>query len=218
MKKLLFFSLTLLLISFLWGCDKEQPILPTIVNGQVLEQGSNKPLEGVKVVLMEGTYGGLGSGTYSFYPVDTFFTDKDGKYSYEHTIPFDKKVYELWYFKDKYFDLSNVSENDRITRVDYNKTISPVTKMFPFAWLTIRVVNEKPFDSSDQIKIGGPWEAASGDDWYYGNNVNDSFTKMTKGGKKSAVKWFVYKNNNSQSFIDSVFLIPNDTTFYTIKY
>ena len=112
MKKLLFFSLTLLLISFLWGCDKEQPILPTIVNGQVLEQGSNKPLEGVKVVLMEGTYGGLGSGTYSFYPVDTFFTDKDGKYSYEHTIPFDKKVYELWYFKDKYFDLSNVSEND----------------------------------------------------------------------------------------------------------
>jgi 5-hydroxyisourate hydrolase-like protein (transthyretin family) len=132
MKNLIILILSIFTLSFLVSCDKDDPILPTIVNGQVLEQGSNKPLEGVKVVLMEGTYNGIGSGTYSFYPIDTFLTDKNGKYSYEHKTPFDKKAYELWYFKDKYFDISSVSENDRITRIEYNKTKAVSTKMYPF--------------------------------------------------------------------------------------
>lgn len=218
MKKLLFLSLILLIVSFLASCRKDEPVPPTIVNGQVLEQGSNKPLEGVKVVLMEGTYNGIGSGTYSFYPVDTFLTDKDGKYSYEHKIPFDKKAYELWYFKDKYFDINNVSENDRITRIEYNKTKVVTTTMFPFAWLSVRVINDKPFDASDRVEVAGDWQSGGGYLKFYGNKINTTFNKQVRGGKKSEIFWWVYKNNTANFNIDSLSVNPNDTSYYTIKY
>jgi hypothetical protein len=218
MKNLIIFTFSILVISFLVSCDKDDPILPTIVNGQVLEQGSNKSLEGVKVVLMEGTYNGIGSGTYSFYPIDTFLTDKNGKYSYEHKTPFDKKAYELWYFKDKYFDISSVSENDRITRVEFNKTVQNVTKMFAFAWLSIRIINDKPFSVGDRIHIIGPWDAASDDNWYYGANINDVLTKTIKGGKLIRLSWDIYKNDKAVYSSDSIYIKPSDTTYYQIKY
>ncbi len=204
-----------MIISFLVSCDKEQPIPPTIVNGQVLEQGTNKPLEGVKVVLMEGSYNGFGSGTYSFYPVDTFLTDKDGKYSYEHKISFDKKAYELWYFKDKYFDISNVSENTRITHVEYNKTQSVTTKMFPFAWLTVRVINDQPFDAGDLLSIG-----ATNKDWYFhGKSVNNVFTENVLGNQKQKISWIIQRDGKwGQVFIDSTYCKGHDTTYYQLKY
>ena len=71
MKKSFIFLAIPLIISFLVSCKKDNTVLPTVVNGQVLERGTNKPLEGVKVVLMEGTYQGLGSGNYSYSPIST---------------------------------------------------------------------------------------------------------------------------------------------------
>ena len=56
MKKLFHFLCIIFIISVLASCRKDNTIPPTFVKGQVVEQGSNKPLEGVKVVLMEGTY------------------------------------------------------------------------------------------------------------------------------------------------------------------
>jgi hypothetical protein len=217
MKKLIFISFSILIISFLASCKKDPEILPTIVNGQVLEQGSNKPLEGVKVVLMEGTYGGSGSGTYSFYPIDTFLTDKDGKYNYEHKIPFNKKAYELWYFKDKYFDNSSTGENTRITRIEDNKTKSVITKMFPFAWLTVRVINDKPFDDDDKGEVSGEWSTGQYIK-FQGKDINSTFTKKIRGGQKTELYWWVYKNNTAKFHSDSIYMTPHDTTYYTLKY
>ncbi len=92
-----------MIISFLGSCKKDEPIPPTIINGQVLEQGSNKPLEGVKVVLMEGTYSGLGTGTgtFNYYPIDTVLTDKNGNYSYNNPSSLSSqgsKDYMLWFW------------------------------------------------------------------------------------------------------------------------
>jgi 5-hydroxyisourate hydrolase-like protein (transthyretin family) len=203
-----------LFFSLLVACNKEDPTPPTIVNGQVLEQGTNKPLEGVKVILMEGTFGGS-SGTYSYYPIDTFLTDKDGKFSYEHKIAASRKAYELWYAKDNYFDISSISFNDKTTRVSLNKTLNTTIKLVPFAWLTIRVVNES---SSDKIKIGGPWEAGGLDDIYVGKNVNLEFTKKTQGGLKAGILWWITKNNDLKFHSDSIYVKPHDTTYYQIKY
>ncbi len=215
MKKLIFLSLTFLIISFLGSCKKDEPTPPTIVNGQVLEQGSNKPLEGVKVVLMEGTYGGLGSGTYNYYPVDTILTDKDGRYSYQNPKVKSSKDYVLWFYKDQYFEITD-TQNE--VDVETNKTINPVTKMFPFAWLSVRVINDKPFGIGDRIHILGQWEAASDDDWYYGNQVDEVFIKVVRGGLKTGLRWVYYKNDKSMSISDSIYIKPLDTAYYQIKY
>ena len=214
MKKLLFISLTCLIISFLGSCKKDPVILPTVVNGQVLEQGSNKPIEGVKVVLMEGTYGGLGSGTYNYYPIDTILTDKDGRYSYQNPTMESLKDYVLWFYKDKYFEITDIQDE---VNVETNKTINPVTKMYPFAWLTIKVVNDKPFDSSDEIGISGEWSTGEYTR-FYGKEVNTTFTKKIRGGRKTEVYWWVYKNNSSIFNIDSLYTKPHDTSYYQIKY
>ena len=219
MKKLLFIPLSILIISFLESCKKDPVILPTVVNGQVLEQGSNKPIEGVKVVLMEGAYNGIGSGTYSFYPVDTFLTDKDGKYNYEHKIPFDKKTYELWYFKDKYFDINNISENDRITRIEYNKTKSITTKMFPFAWVSVRLLNLE--NKYNYIYFTGIIEGSNSDKVFIGKSTNTVFNKKVKGNVKLPLFWNVRDTDKlgiEESFYDTIFVKKLDTLFYQIKY
>ena len=189
--------------------------MPTIINGQVLERGSNNPLEGVKVVLMEGTYNGSGSGTYSYRPIDTMITDKQGRYTYKDIIQGDLKDYILRFYKDNYFSITD-AQNE--VSVEWNKTSSPITKMYAFGWITIRVVNDKPFDYFDKIKIGGLWDAGGLDDTYYGKNTNVTFTKKIRSGEKVALKWFVSKNNTSVSFIDSIYIKPQDTTYYQIKY
>lgn len=181
MKQFSFLFITLI-ISFLSSCDKDDPIPPTIVNGQVLEQGSNKPLEGVKVILMEGTFSGS-SGSYSYYPIDTFLTDKNGKYFYEHKLAASRKAYELWYAKDSYFDISNISFNDRTTRVSLNKTLNTTIKLVPFAWLKIHLVNIKPINSEDRIYLVGPWESAYSDRNFYGAKIDTNFIKKVEGGK-----------------------------------
>ena len=217
MKKSFNFLAIILIISFLGSCKKDNTIPPTIVKGQVVEQSSNKPIEGVKVVLMEGTFG-KSSGTYSYYPLDTFLTDKSGNFTYEHKLPQTLKAYRLWYFKDNYFDISSVSDNVKVTDIEDNKTINPKIKMSPFAWLKIRVVNDKPFDEFDEIKIGGPWEAGGLDDRYYGKKVDITFIKLTQGGKKSDLTWWVYKGKDAKFTQDSVYIKPRDTTYYEIKY
>jgi hypothetical protein len=217
MKKLSFILSFLLFICLLIGCRKDPEIPPTIVNGQVLEKGTNKPLENVEVVLMEGTYNGFGSGTYSFYPVDTFLTDKNGKYSYEHKIPFNKKAYELWYFKQDYFDISNIEDNTKVTYVEDNKTVNTTVKMFPFAWLTVRVINDKPFDVDDEGAVGGEWSTGQYLR-FQGKNINSTFTKKIRGGQKTELYWWVYKNNTAKFYSDSIYVVPRDTTHYTLKY
>ncbi len=214
MKKLIFLSLSILIISFLGSCKKDPVTLPTVINGQVLEQGSNKPIEGVKVVLMEGTYGGLGSGTYNYYPVDTILTDKDGKYSYQNPTVKSSKDYVLWFYKDQYFEITDTQDE---VNVETNKTINPVTKMFPFAWLSIRVINDKPFDAGDKLEVGGEWTTGQYDR-FQGANVNTIFIKKIKGGKKTDIVWWIIKNNIIKSLSDSIYVKPLDTTYYQIKY
>jgi 5-hydroxyisourate hydrolase-like protein (transthyretin family) len=215
MKNLIILILSIFTLSFLVSCDKDDPILPTIVNGQVLEQGSNKPLEGVKVVLMEGTYNGISSGTYSFYPIDTFLTDANGRYSYEHKILSSRKIYELWYFKSTYFDISNVGENDKVTSVEENKTKSVVTKMSPFAWLKIRVINDKPLDDSDILSI----RVTDQERDFFGDKINQTFIEKVRGNRKQKIHWIIQRNLKwGQGVNDSIYCKGHDTTYYQLRY
>jgi 5-hydroxyisourate hydrolase-like protein (transthyretin family) len=214
MKRLNFLIFTLLIISLLSSCDKEEPIPPTIVNGQVLEQGSNKPLEGVKVVLMEGTYNGTGSGTYSYRPIDTVLTDKDGKYTYSSLTKGDLKDYVLWFYKDQYYIIDNSPEQ---VSIKWNKTSEVITKMFSFAWITIRVTNSIPFDENDKVEVGGEWTTGQYNR-FQGKDVNATFTQKIRGGIKTEVVWWVIKNDIIKPYIDSVYIKPLDTTYYQIKY
>jgi hypothetical protein len=215
MKNLIILILSIFTLSFFASCCKEPTIPPSIVNGQVVEFGTAKPIENVMVVLMEGTYGGFSSGTYSFYPIDTFLTDANGRYSYEHKIPSSRKIYELWYFKSTYFDISNVGENDKVTSVEENKTKSVVTKMSPFAWLKIRVVNDKPFDDGDYMSI----EVTDQDRKFYGDKVNQTFIEKVNGNAKQKFSWIIQRNLKwGQVFIDSVYCKGHDTTYYQLRY
>jgi 5-hydroxyisourate hydrolase-like protein (transthyretin family) len=217
MKKSIFLFSILLIISLSSSCDKEDPILPTIVNGQVLEQGSNKPLEGVKVVLMEGTFSGS-SGTISYHPIDTFLTDKEGKYSYEHKLSANGKTYELWYFKDQYFDISSISNNERTTYIRLNGTVKANVKLVPFAWLSIRVTNTNPFNQFDVLKARLATD--SGKEYtFVGNGSQGGFSEMVKGEGKTLLRWSVNRNNQwSNTTIDSIYCKGHDTTYYDLKY
>jgi hypothetical protein len=219
MKKLSFILSFFLFICLLIGCRKDPEIPPTIVNGQVLEQGTNKPLEGVKVVLMEGTYNGSSLGTYSYYPVDTFLTDKSGKFNYEHKKPFNGKSYEIWYFKQDYFDISNIEDNTKITYVEDNKTVNTTVKMYPFAWLSIHITNNQPLEEFDFLRLT-IYDNSGKDYNFMGNNVNEVLIKKVVGNSKNTIRWSLYKNSKwTTTIIDStIYCKGRDTTLYELKY
>jgi hypothetical protein len=213
MKKLSFiFAFGILLTAF-WGCEKEDTT--TNVFGQVIEAGSNKPVEGVKAVLMAGQYNGISTGTFSYYPIDTVLTDKDGRYAYK-----DLKInshHIIRFFKDKYS-----SDNTSVNGIDVelNKTINPVTKIFAFGFLKIRVLQVT--DDYHQIKVDGPWDAAALEDlfWESIKKVDTTFTKKVKGGQKAFMWSSAYNNlTKTSGYIkDTIYIKPHDTTYYEIKF
>jgi hypothetical protein len=208
MKNLIILTLCVIAIFSTVACKKETPKLPpTIVQGKVTEYGTDKTLEGAKVILVEGTTSGS-SGTYSFYPLDTMFTDKNGEYFYEHKLSTSSKAYALWFFKDNYepFQKQWVRENE---------TLTSNIKLFPFAWLKIRVINDKPFGPGDILSI----KVTDQDRDFQGNKVNQDFIEKVKGNTKQSFSWIIQRNLKwGQVFVESVYCMGHDTTYYELKY
>ncbi len=209
MKKLLFFSLTILIISFLGSCGKKDY---TSIEGQVLEKGSNKGIANAKVIFSECVSGdGFGASAICA-DVETVLTNAQGKYIF--TKEKDKATdYRIRAEKTNYgnvypvYHLANAGE--RTKNLDFT--------LPAFAWIKFHVKNVNPFDEKDLIIAPGS-SLANLNYRFYGKFIDTTYILKCFGSDINITDWFVYENNKKEYFQDSLFVKGLDTALYKIKY
>jgi hypothetical protein len=209
MKKIILFQILFSLL-FLWmGCKKDPFDNKTVIEGYVLEYGSEKPLPGVAIYLKK-VEGELLGPTY-WITLDTIFTDSDGYvyYEYNHNnMTIDACVFST---PDGYYPIDLVSINTRRLN-DISRLVDP------YAHLNLHIKNINPVSQSDRIRFAYQFGGPSGWQELYGEAVDEVFDWTVRGNFPSYILWKVTKNNNTLEYSDTLYCSAHDTTFYEIFY
>jgi hypothetical protein len=150
----------------LTGCRKDAPV--EVVAGYVREYGTNKPLDGARVYIMDsnGTFLGPGSNP----TVATAITDANGFYSVpkpEYAIK--ANAYLSGYFTD--------TESETCVCTPTNETD---IILYPQAWLRVKLVNES---GAWGISIPGQTMFDTGQDFHVEKNQDTTTTIIRRGNK-----------------------------------
>jgi 5-hydroxyisourate hydrolase-like protein (transthyretin family) len=143
MKKITFFAIIALIVSFLGSCKKD-PLDDLAedearLQGLVLEKGSKKPIEGATLYLYNCECSIVFGGGCHCTLIDSFKTGKDGRYSftYKYKGQFDGNSFELrakatnQYYKKSGFE--TIGPTDHLI-IDYN------VEFIPKAWVKIHII------------------------------------------------------------------------------
>ena len=138
----------------------------TKIEGVVLEYGTRKPLSNVMVFLDETHYAPFsGGGTY--YPIDTTFTDTEGKFVYDFKhIPdedhlfwdYQVRTQPYLYYPDEYEMESGYQYKNKELIVE------------PYSFIRAHIKNVNPFDDEDYIFVS--FDGGSGGR-FRGRNIDE---------------------------------------------
>ena len=185
------------------GCWKEKE-QKTTVDFRIVEYGTNQPIENARIILKQCESEFLG-GTFCI-ELDTVFTDAQGRFKLD--LSETPLALELGISAENYFAF------DGDYSLLWNRHNTGDIALYPHAWLKVHIKNVNPFDVFDRIKFG--WE--SGEIYYYGQELDTLFTYKLVGNQDFRATWWVFKNNQSSFFVDTLYLPGHDTTFYEILY
>jgi len=183
----------------------------TKIEGVVLEYGTRKPLSNVMVFLDE-SHSAPFSGGGTYYPIDTTFTDTEGKFVYDFIhIPNSDKLkwdYQIrtqpyLYYPDEYEMESGYQYKNKELIVE------------PYSFIRAHIKNVNPFDDEDYIfvSIGG----ATGES-FKGRNIDEINIFFLKGNKKIKILTRLDRNKIETEKIDSIYIKGHDTLDYDIFY
>ncbi len=197
--------LSLLLLS-LGSCDDDTPeVLPhTIIEGQVLEYGTNEPVENATVLLYKRISTGAFTGTDM--RIDTAITNAAGEYSFQYE---DSGKFGLFASADTYFSTNGIEYSNIRSKKMNTRNIT----LDPMALLELHVKNKNPFDANDYINVNGtlsgPW---------HGKDVDIKTTITVRGNKEEQVSWFITKNDSSYNQTELIYCKGHELTKYEILY
>ena len=195
----------------LWSSCDNGGILSgtTIIEGRVLEYGTNEPVENATVTLYERVSTGTFSGTD--LAVETIITDASGRYSFESE---GLGLVGVNATHDNYFE-PNMITYDGIVYNDKNNVDIVID---PHAWLKLHIKNVNPFDENDLLtSYSNPIVGASPEN-SYGQNIDFYTTQKIRGNKNKHIIWWVTKNNIYQEFRDTIYCEGHKTTEYELFY
>ena len=206
MKRIPIIIISIAIILIVSSCDNGSALLPyTIIEGKVLEYGTEEPIENAEVVLYEET----SSGTFSTsdVPIDTILTDATGSYSFQYNGRGQTGVKA---FHDTYFPISRVPYEN----IYYKQRNVENIILDPYALLELHIKNVNPFDGNDYVNVDdliyeGPW---------YGMNVDTLVVKEVKGNHVNDVYWYVKKNGERSNHHGQIYCKGHGITQYEIFY
>ena len=206
MKARLFFFTFLLFLFLFSACSKNNS--ENEVFGRVTEFGTEKPLEGAEVYILDCRISG---STTSCDTVRTLITDAAGTYSSGFPAASNGRTPKIGVALPGYFE-----HDTHFIRKHNDNEIDFV--LDPFAWLSVRVVNEAPAGELDRIRLtfnpsGGGWKELTG------SNVNELLFDIVMGNRPKTIQWKTYSLGEITSqMIDTVEVSAHDTLNYEIRY
>lgn len=209
MKKstLLYLLLGLVMLS---SCGKEDEFEnKTIIQGDILEYGTEEPLTNLPIYLLQLVSGGVFE-PQSWRTVDTIYTDENGHVYYEYNH--NRKEIDLCSFaqSNRHFEIEEKVVNTRQVN-DISQLVDPR------AWFKIHVKNVTQ-ETGDLIDVSGPWGGGSNWDMFYGSSVDTMIIRKIRGNKDTAISWLVQRNGANTKLRDTIYTPGHDTTFYEILY
>ena len=182
----------------------------TKIEGVVIEYGTRKPLANVMVFLDE-SHSAPFSGGGTYYPIDTTFTDTEGKFVYDfiHIPNSDKLKWDYQvrtqpylYYPDEYEMESGYQYKNKELIVE------------PYSFFRAHIKNVNSFDDEDYIFV-----FAGGDgDGFKGKNLDLFEIFKTGGNQKIRIFYRVHKNQMITEKSDSIYIKGHDTINYEIFY
>lgn len=200
-------TISLSLLLFLGSCGKQD--FTTTISGQVLEFGSNIPIENATVYV----YGGEADGNFSnpglfLETIDSAITDINGFYQFS----FDSESYptlRMDALHQNYFPIAHWTQNIFSTK---NNDIDII--LDPHAWLELTIKNIAPTDNFDVIYVGNTSGFRNINDMY-GSDIDTTVIGLVKGNDPDLkVIWFA----NSEGFNEKKYCPALDTTRFEILY
>jgi hypothetical protein len=202
MKKTMLFLLSIIASSWLIalsGCKKNP-----IVQGQVVEFGTNTPIPDATVKLSECDGDVLGS--FLCTNVGTTTTDDKGNFSFDQEgFQVSADAYQYWASGDDFEVLQGKKG-----------CYDPVTiTLFPYVWLKVRLIN-----TSGAYELVSSQLDALSPRIRLDQGQDTIFTKKLQGNKKFTLFYNVWTFPDvfGKSNVDSVFCVGHDTTNLTITY
>lgn len=205
MKKIIqLFTMSMLLLSFV-SCGKNKT---TIIEGTILETGSDRPVEDALVLIeQEYTTGSLSGVRYT---IDTVYTDSEGYFKWETEEEPDRSYGIGTIGKQGYYgkDWKYTPYYQYITYLDhYNETMF----IDAYAYLHL-IVEDVPEIESEYCRIGGTIVLGAFD--LFGENINEYY--ITHGNIEKTISYRLF-------YSDTMKIIPinvpaRDTISYYIKY
>lgn len=202
------------------GCRKEPEEIELTVSGTVSDPFAGATLDGVDVRLAVNEVT-AGIWNNSYVSLDQSTTSSDGRFSYtfEQRNAVD---YRLRWSKDGYFDNETfIDPEDITTAMAYDQNYALYSK----AWFKVQLVNSNPFDQSDyviyqQTRGAGNCNACcqSTQMTLNGPDVDTTMTCTLYGDQWVKYEYVVYRNNQINSYTDSVYVQPFDTTSVQVLY
>lgn len=125
------------------GCTKDNSGVGNDSGIHVKQYGTGTPIANAMVVI---TRGALGSGVGTA-PVETLYTDNEGKTRYTGSIDRNYMYYAEAY-KNNYFDT-----HDNQASVSSATNYSPTIYMYAYSYVKLHVKNVNPFDHFDWIDV-----------------------------------------------------------------
>lgn len=182
----------------------------TIIEGYILEYGSEEPLVNLPIYLLELESSEI-FGSQVWRTIDSVFTDENGYVYYEFNH--NEMTIDLCSFSqsDKHFEIEEKVVNSR--------QINDISQLAdPHAWIKIHVLNVNLVDGTDLIDVTGPWGGGGLDNVFYGSMVNVIIKEKIRGKRNTSLSWFVRKNGVESKLRDTIYTAAHDTTFYQILY
>ena len=142
MKNVIFLILAVTLLAYT-SCKKDPFENKTIIEGHILEYGSEKPLPNVRIYLQR--LDGPAYGPYHWTVVDSIFTDANGYVHYEFN------------HNEGTIDKCTFKTPNRYYKIDFavvnSSRVNDISRsVIPYAWVNVHVKNVNPFNTSDLIR------------------------------------------------------------------
>ena len=202
----LFLFVTLLTLLF-FSCAKNE--YKHEVSGRVTEFGTEKPLEGVQVHILDCR---ISNAYVSCDTAKVLLTDAAGNYSTPFQSASNGRTPMIGVSFPGYYEHDN-----HFIRKQNDNEIDFV--LDPFAWLHLNVINEAPAGELNLIRVAyehglGGWNE------FIGENVNINLNDLVFGGNREGfIIWKIYDEGLLlESHRDTLYIPAHDTLHYEIRY